>query len=207
MFGQMLRTSYNRFAKSAVDWSISLTDRTIFALQVVELMVQYYELKDWQKALELVVPVRKRAGEEQDRPGTRPRVETGEGTDRQTEEAAKIEEESGRERERSGEGRENEGDGELPCSVEEEGLESTREAAGVIQEKRLGGAKKKGKGIDGQGKELAKTAGNDGEGGSEGLERERADENEKKIEVGQTLSSLGGRVFESEKDPKELDRT
>jgi hypothetical protein len=46
MFGQMLRPSYNRFADPAVEWSILLTDSTIFVLQVVELMVHYNELKD-----------------------------------------------------------------------------------------------------------------------------------------------------------------
>ncbi|GAQ79777.1 tRNA methyltransferase [Klebsormidium nitens] len=45
---------------------------------VVELLVRYKELNDWQKALELVVPTRKRAGDEQDRLATRPRVESSE---------------------------------------------------------------------------------------------------------------------------------
>jgi hypothetical protein len=212
MFGQMLRISYNRFAKSAGERSISLTDRTVFALQVVELMVQYNELKDWQKALELVVPTRKRAGEEQDRPGTRPRVETGEGTDRQEEEPAAIEGEIGRQRERLREGREDEGDGEMPCSVEKKGLESVCEAAqGVMQEKRPGGENRKEKETNEQVKGLAEITENKGEGGLEGLKMERADENGKSNEVIQKRCSLGGESLEGvhgdEKDPKELDRT
>lgn len=50
-----------------------------WAVQVVELLVRYKELHDWQKALELVVPTRKRAGDEPDRQATRPRVDSGEG--------------------------------------------------------------------------------------------------------------------------------